>query len=118
MGNIEHRPWGTYEVLLDKPDHKVKEIYVKPQHRFSLQYHNDREEHWTIVEGMGEITQGNITSMIRAGEYAFISKKQVHRLMAGDTGVTLIEVQRGICDEDDIVRMEDDYGRIDNNQDS
>ena len=43
---IEHRPWGTYEVLLDKPDHKVKEIYLKPNHRFSLQYHEHREEHW------------------------------------------------------------------------
>ena len=61
MGNIEHRPWGTYEVLLDKPDHKVKEIYVKPQHSFSLQYHNHREEHWTIVEGIGEITQVDFT---------------------------------------------------------
>ena len=114
MGNIEHRPWGTYEVLLDKPDHKVKEIYVKPQHSFSLQYHNHREEHWTIIEGIGEITQGEFTSTIRAGEYAFIPKKQLHRLRANDSGITLIEVQRGMCDEDDIVRIEDDYGRIDN----
>tara|TARA_Y200000002_G_scaffold280723_1_gene234821 strand:+ start:78 stop:386 length:309 start_codon:yes stop_codon:yes gene_type:complete len=47
---IEHRPWGTYEVLLDKPDHKVKEIYLKPKHRFSLQYHEHREEHWVVVK--------------------------------------------------------------------
>ena len=65
---------------------------------------------------MCEITQGDSTSIIRSGEYAFIPKKQLHRLRAGDSGVILIEVQRGICDEDDIIRIEDDYGRIDNKE--
>ena len=109
---IEHRPWGTYEVLLDKPDHKVKEIYVKPNHRFSLQYHEHREEHWVIVEGIGTITQGEIESIIRPGEYAYIQKGSIHRLHGGDKGITFIEVQRGICEEDDIIRIEDDYGRL------
>ena len=109
---IEHRPWGTYEVLLDKPDHKVKEIYVKPNHRFSLQYHEHREEHWVIVEGIGTITQGEIESIIRPGEYAYIPKGSIHRLHGGDNGITFIEVQRGICEEDDIIRIEDDYGRL------
>ena len=109
---IEHRPWGTYEVLLDKPDHKVKEIYVKPNHRFSLQYHDHREEHWVIVEGIGTITQGEIESIIRPGEYAYIPKGSIHRLHGGDEGITFIEVQRGICEEDDIIRIEDDYGRL------
>ena len=109
---IEHRPWGTYEVLLDKPDHKVKEIYVKPNHRFSLQYHEHREEHWVIVEGIGTITQGEIESIIRPGEYAYIPKGSIHRLHGGDEGITFIEVQRGICEEDDIIRIEDDYGRL------
>ena len=109
---IEHRPWGTYEVLLDKPDHKVKEIYVKPNHRFSLQYHEHREEHWVIVEGIGTITQGEIESIIRPGEYAYIPKGSIHRLHGGNEGITFIEVQRGICEEDDIIRIEDDYGRL------
>ena len=109
---IENRPWGTYEVLLDKPDHKVKEIYVKPNHRFSLQYHEYREEHWVIVEGIGTITQGEIESIIRPGEYAYIPKGSIHRLHGGDNGITFIEVQRGICEEDDIIRIEDDYGRL------
>tara|TARA_B100000686_G_C16477694_1_gene805448 strand:- start:471 stop:809 length:339 start_codon:yes stop_codon:yes gene_type:complete len=109
---IENRPWGTYEVLLDKPDHKVKEIYVKPNHRFSLQYHEHREEHWVIVEGIGTITQGEIESIIRPGEYAYIPKGSIHRLHGGDEGITFIEVQRGICEEDDIIRIEDDYGRL------
>ena len=109
---IENRPWGTYEVLLDKPDHKVKEIYVKPNHRFSLQYHEHREEHWVIVEGIGTITQGEIESIIRPGEYAYIPKGSIHRLHGGDEGITFIEVQKGVCEEDDIIRIEDDYGRL------
>ena len=109
---IEHRPWGTYEVLLDNPDHKVKEIYVKPNHRFSLQYHEHRVEHWVIVEGIGTITQGEIESIIRPGEYAYIPKGSIHRLHGGDEGITFIEVQKGVCEEDDIIRIEDDYGRL------
>jgi mannose-6-phosphate isomerase-like protein (cupin superfamily) len=108
---IEERPWGTFEVLLDKPDHKVKEIYVKPKHRFSLQYHEYREEHWTIVKGIGYITQHGHETVIRPGEYAHIPKKGVHRLEGGKDGITFIEVQRGDCREDDIIRLEDDYGR-------
>ena len=106
------RPWGTYEVLLDEPECKVKRIFVYPKQRFSLQYHNYREEHWTIVEGIGTITQGDIESTIRPGEYAYIPKGTLHRLCGGEEGITLIEVQKGICDEDDIVRIEDDYGRL------
>ncbi len=106
------KPWGTYEVLLDEPDHKVKRIFVKPNERFSLQYHNEREEHWTFVEGIGTITQHGVESIIRPGEYAFIPRGGIHRLQAGEKGVTFIEVQRGTCYEDDIVRLEDDYGRI------
>ena len=109
---IEHRPWGTYEVLLDKPDHKVKEIYLKPNHRFSLQYHEHREEHWVVVKGSGTITQGDGESTISPGEYAYIPRGTLHRLCGGEEGITLIEVQKGICEEDDIVRIEDDYGRL------
>ena len=106
------RPWGTYEVLLDEPECKVKRIFVYLKQRFSLQYHNYREEHWTIVEGIGTITQGEISSTIRPGEYAYIPKKAIHRLDGGENGVLFIEVQRGKCDEDDIVRLSDDYGRV------
>ena len=109
---IEYRPWGTYEVLLDEPDYKVKKIYVRPSKRFSLQYHNHREEHWTIVDGIGQITQGDLTSTIRTGEYAYIPKGAIHRLEGGDRGITFIEVQRGTYfGEDDIERIEDVYKR-------
>ena len=112
MRKFEFKPWGWYLTLEENADHKIKKIYVKPNHRFSLQYHNNREEHWTVVDGVGIITQGDNTSTIRTGEYAFIPKGGVHRLEGGDRGITFIEVQRGICEEDDIVRLEDDFGRV------
>jgi mannose-1-phosphate guanylyltransferase/mannose-6-phosphate isomerase len=112
MRKIEFKPWGWYLTLEENGDFKVKKIYVKPGHQFSLQYHNDREEHWTIIQGIGTITQGEIESTIRPGEYAYIPKEQIHRLNGGENGITFIEVQRGVCSEDDIVRLKDDYGRI------
>ena len=67
MRKIEFKPWGWYLTLEENGDFKVKKIYVKPGHQFSLQYHNDREEHWTIIQGIGTITQGEIESTIRPG---------------------------------------------------
>ena len=59
-------------------------------------------------------SQNNSEKIIRPGEYCFIPKGEIHRLRAGNEGVTFVEVQQGVCKEEDIVRMEDDYGRIDN----
>ena len=69
-----------------------------------------------MVEGTGIITQGDIARPIESGEYAYIPKKEIHRLHGGEKGVVFIEIQRGVCDEDDIVRLEDDYGRISKEQ--
>ena len=55
MNQIEHKPWGSYEVLLDEPNYKVKRIVVDAYQRFSLQYHKHREEHWVIVGGSGTV---------------------------------------------------------------
>ncbi len=111
MRKIEFKPWGFYMTLEENKDYKVKRIYVKPNQQFSLQYHEHREEHWTIIEGIGTITQGEVESIIRPGEYAYIPVKQVHRLHGGNDGITFFEVQRGVCKENDIVRLKDDYGR-------
>jgi mannose-1-phosphate guanylyltransferase len=112
MKKFEFKPWGWYLTLEEHADYKVKRIYVKPNEQFSLQYHKDREEHWTILQGIGTITQGETETIIRPGEYAYIPKEQVHRLNGGTDGVYFIEVQRGVCKEDDIIRLKDDYGRI------
>ena len=113
----EERPWGWFETIDEGDDYKVKKLFVNPKSRFSLQYHNHREEHWTIVEGSGIITLDDDTLadyyevVVKPGDHYYIPIKSVHRLSGGDKGVLFIEVQRGICLPDDIVRLEDDYGR-------
>ena len=113
--NAERRPWGMYRVLLDTPYTKVKEIVVNPNQRLSLQYHRHRSEVWTLVKGDGEFTNGDYKFNICAGHFLEIKQGENHRITAGDDGVTFIEVQLspdGIFDEEDIVRLSDDYGRI------
>lgn len=105
------RPWGTYETVYESATYKVKKIVVNPNQSFSLQYHEHRYEHWTIVEGNGTIINGDDIIRCYPGDTFNIPTKQIHRATAGDHGLTFIEVQRGYCNEDDIVRLEDNYGR-------
>lgn len=108
----EERPWGWFETIEEKENYKLKKIYVSPNQQFSLQYHNHREEHWVVVEGSGTITLDEITIPVEVGYSFKIGVKQVHRMKAGPDGILFYEVQMGDkCDEDDIVRIEDDYGR-------
>jgi len=109
------RPWGNYTVLDDEaPDHKVKRLVVHPGKRLSYQRHSRRAEHWFIVAGTATVTlDGNVTH-VHAGEAIDIPLESAHRIAnEGDTDVVLIEVQRGTYfGEDDIVRLDDDYGRV------
>ena len=106
------RPWGWYETIDQGQSYKVKRIYVNSNARFSLQYHNDRIEHWNIVEGYGLVQLNEYTEWVHPGKHFHIPINSRHRMTAGDEGVLFIEVQYGKCNEDDIVRLEDDYGRI------
>ena len=108
----EEKPWGWFTTISQGDDYKVKEIFVNPGSRFSLQYHNHREEHWTIVEGSGIITLDGDEMEVKPGDHFYIPVKGIHRLKGDGNGVRFIEVQRGKCLPDDIVRLEDDYGRI------
>ena len=109
---LVHRPWGTYETLLDDDNYKVKRIIILPQQQISLQFHNDREEHWTIVSGSGTVRVGDDTFKAVLGSRFFINKTQLHRATADkDSHLVFIEVQLGDCRENDIVRLEDQYGR-------
>jgi mannose-1-phosphate guanylyltransferase/mannose-6-phosphate isomerase len=113
-----YRPWGHYQSLGQGPTHQVKRIVVNPGQRLSLQKHAHRAEHWTVVDGIADITVGMDrnalkTTAVRPGEHVHIPKGAIHRMAnPGATPMTLIEVQSGdYLGEDDIVRLEDDYGR-------
>lgn len=117
---IENRPWGTFEVLLETEYTKVKEIVVLPKQRLSLQYHNHRSEVWTIVRGDGVVSlpgpfdRSPSEIPVHVGKVIQIAQGDFHRITAGTNGVTFIEAQlspSGIFDEEDIIRLEDDYNR-------
>ena len=111
---IETRPWGWYENLHESDyGYKVKRLFVNPNQRISLQYHLKRNEHWVVVEGDGFITFCGDERQAKVGDYIFIPKKEKHRIRGGENGIMIIEVQQGIlCVENDIVRLEDDYNRV------
>ena len=109
------RPWGSYTVLDDDaPDHKVKRLVVHPGKRLSYQRHHRRAEHWFIVAGTAQVTLDGVVTELHAGDSIDIPLESAHRVAnAGDTDVVLVEVQHGsYFGEDDIVRLEDDFGRV------
>ncbi len=108
-----HRPWGWYKALGEETPYKVKHIRVNPGASLSLQRHEHRSEHWVIIKGIAEITQGDRVTRLYENQSTFISVGEIHRLHnPGDTSLEIIEVQVGdYLGEDDIVRIEDQYGR-------
>ncbi|MEJ5377934.1 MAG: glycosyltransferase [bacterium] len=110
----DHRPWGYYQVLLDDPQHKVKRITVYPGQRLSLQRHQRRAEHWYIVAGKAVVTLNGEESRPKILESIDIPRGAWHRVAnEGDEPLVFIEVQTGdYFGEDDIERLEDDYGRL------
>ncbi len=110
----DHRPWGYYQVLSDLPDHKVKRIAVYPGKRLSLQRHQRRREHWTVIQGTAQVTRDSEQIVMKAGESVDIPLGAVHRVFnPGTESLVFIEVQMGdYFGEDDIERLEDDFGRI------
>jgi mannose-6-phosphate isomerase len=114
MNEIEHRPWGFYEVLSDEEDHKVKRITVEPGKRLSLQRHKLRREHWFVVHGESIVTVNDNEIKVAGGQAIDIPQGSLHRIAnTGTERLVYIEVQLGsYFGEDDIERVEDDYGRI------
>jgi mannose-6-phosphate isomerase len=111
--SIDRRPWGFYEVLSEKNDHKVKRITVNPGKRLSLQSHEKRSEHWVVVTGRGVVTLNNNIFELGEGQSVDIVKGAAHRILnPGETPLVFIEIQMGdYFGEDDIIRLEDDFGR-------
>lgn len=108
-----HRPWGWYDSIDDGQRFKVKRIQVKPKASLSLQKHHHRAEHWVVVKGTAEITNGDKTILLTENQSTYIPLGEVHRLAnPGTIPLEIIEVQSGsYLGEDDIVRFEDHYGR-------
>jgi len=108
-----HRPWGWYDSIDEGGRFKVKRIQVKPGASLSLQKHHHRAEHWIVVKGTAEITNGERVLLLTENQSTYIPLGEVHRLAnPGSIPLEIIEVQSGgYLGEDDIVRFEDNYGR-------
>jgi mannose-1-phosphate guanylyltransferase/mannose-6-phosphate isomerase len=108
-----HRPWGWYDSIDEGGRFKVKRIQVKPGASLSLQKHHHRAEHWIVVKGTAEITNGDKVLLLTENQSTYIPLGEVHRLAnPGAIALEIIEVQSGsYLGEDDIVRFEDHYGR-------
>jgi mannose-1-phosphate guanylyltransferase/mannose-6-phosphate isomerase len=111
-----YRPWGWYDSIDSGPRHQVKRILVKPGASLSLQMHHHRAEHWIVVSGTAEVTNGDKVTMLTENQSTYIPLGQTHRLRnPGKMPLEIIEVQSGsYLGEDDIVRFEDTYGRVPN----
>jgi mannose-6-phosphate isomerase len=109
----DERPWGAWYVLDERPGYKVKRIEVRPGARLSYQTHAHRAEHWTVVAGTATCQVDGETVEVGAGGSLDIPLGTPHRIAnLGDDDLVVIEVQNGdYLGEDDIVRLEDDYGR-------
>ena len=108
------RPWGWYDSIDNGPRFQVKRIMVKPGASLSLQKHHHRAEHWIVVSGTAEVTNGDQVLLLTENQSTYIPVGQVHRLAnPGKVPLEIIEVQSGsYLGEDDIVRFEDTYGRV------
>jgi mannose-6-phosphate isomerase-like protein (cupin superfamily) len=110
---FDQRPWGTFTVLDEGQGFKVKRIEVYPGKRLSYQKHSQRAEHWVVVTGTAKVTLDDRDILVEAGEAIDIAIGAAHRVEnPGEQTLIFIEVQRGsYLGEDDIVRLQDDFGR-------
>lgn len=111
----DRRPWGSFTVLDEGDGFKVKRIEVLPEKRLSYQRHSRRAEHWFVVRGTAKVTLNGTDFLVGAGEAVDISVGTAHRVENPDASETLIFIETQTGDyfgEDDIVRLEDDFGRI------
>ena len=114
IGMRNERPWGSWTLLETGKGYKVKRLEVLPGKRLSLQKHFYRSEHWVVVQGRAWVTNGDKMFYLEANQWTFIPLRTIHRLENPDSGpLVVIEVQSGTdLRETDIVRLEDDFGRV------
>jgi len=114
-GETGERPWGTYFVLDDEPGHKVKRISVDAGKRLSYQFHEYRSEHWFITAGQARVILDGVEHALCPGESIDVPRRAKHRIEnPGSDQLIFVEVQYGeYFGEDDIIRLDDDFGRAD-----
>jgi Mannose-6-phosphate isomerase len=108
----EDRPWGSFDRFTANELSTVKFLHVAAGKRFSLQTHTHRSEFWKVIQGTGTATIDEVDHELKMGDEVEIPVGSTHRLTGGSEGVTVLEIALGHFDEDDIVRLEDDFGRI------
>lgn len=108
------RPWGWFETVYEAAGNKIKRIGVHPGQQISLQRHRQRSEHWVVTQGTAHVTLGDTVFSLPSGGHCDIALGQVHRLAnLTQEPLEIVEVQFGsYLSEDDIERLQDDYGRI------
>ncbi len=109
--HIEKRPWGGFEQFCKDKPCTVKILNVNKQSALSLQYHNNRDEFWKIINGFGTIQIGEKIINVKEGEEYFIPRLVKHRAITNDSTLRILEISFGLFDETDIVRLEDKYNR-------
>tara|TARA_R100001510_G_C7551466_1_gene135096 strand:+ start:296 stop:631 length:336 start_codon:yes stop_codon:yes gene_type:complete len=105
------KPWGTHKVVFDGDNFKVKYICVEKGKSISLQKHFNRSESWVVLTGHPVVTKGKCKILLKPEDSIYIPKEEIHRIEATHDNVQIIEVQQGICEETDIERISDEYGR-------
>lgn len=105
------RPWGRFRQFTANEATTVKIIEVAPNQMFSLQYHEKRSEFWRVLSGTPRVTIGDATVSAKPGDEFLVPVKALHRIGAGVEPAVILEIAQGEFDEQDIVRVEDQYGR-------
>ena len=108
----EIRPWGRFEKFHENKSCTVKLIYVNANSRLSLQYHKKRSEFWKVIKGTAVVETDKKTIVLREGETITIPRQAKHRVLALESDCIILEIAYGRFDENDIVRLEDDYQRV------
>ena len=108
----EIRPWGRFEKFHENKSCTVKLIYVNANSRLSLQYHKKRSEFWKVIKGTAVVEIDKKTIVLREGETITIPRQAKHRVLALKSNCIILEIAYGRFDENDIVRLEDDYQRV------
>lgn len=108
----EIRPWGRFEKFHENKSCTVKLIYVNANSRLSLQYHKKRSEFWKVIKGTAVVEIDKKTIVLKEGETTTIPKQAKHRVLALESDCIILEIAYGRFDENDIVRLEDDYQRV------